>query len=309
MGYDVIGDIHGQANKLRLLLTKLGYTQLGTVWHHPHRKAIFVGDLIDRGPHQLETLKIVREMVAHQHALAVLGNHEFNAIAWHTKDPARPGHYLRTRVGDKGESNFKQHCAFLNEVQHDPATHEEIVQWFLTLPLWLDLPELRVIHACWHPDYMARLKPILKNGRLDRHLIVAASRKHSAEYQAVETLTKGLEISLPPGIIFRDKDGTERKEVRVRWWDPEATTFRAAAILPSKMSKDLPDTPITPPISIGYTGDKPLFFGHYWMTGTPRVLAPNVACVDYSAGKGGPLVAYRWDGELTLNDQHFVNSD
>ncbi|WP_213298022.1 metallophosphoesterase [Paraburkholderia sacchari] len=309
MGYDIIGDIHGQAGKLRRLLTKMGYALCGDVWHHLHRRAIFVGDFIDRGPHQLETLDIVRRMVAHQHALAVLGNHEFNAIAWHTEDPALPGHYLRTRVGEKGEKNRKQHQVFLNEVQHDPARHEEIVQWFMTLPLWLDLPELRVIHACWHPDYMASLKPKLKNECLDRDLIAAASRKHSAEYQAVETLTKGLEISLPPGITFKDKDGHTRKEVRVRWWDTEAKTFRQAAVLPEESAKAIPDLPIPPSTLIGYTSEKPVFFGHYWRTGTPRVLAPNVACVDYSAGHGGPLVAYQWDGESTLNDSHFVTSD
>jgi hypothetical protein len=310
MGYDIIGDIHGQAGKLCRLLTRLGYTQRGAVWHHPHRKAIFVGDFIDRGPHQLETLDIVRGMVTDGHALAVLGNHEFNAIAWYTEDPAHPGHHLRVRLGEKGEKNRHQHRAFLNEVEHDPDRHHDIVQWFLTLPLWLDLPELRVIHACWHPQYMAELEPLLTEGRrLDPDLVAAASRKHSWEYRAVETLTKGLEIALPPGITFRDKDGVEQKEVRVRWWDTAATTFRQAAILPPDISERLPDMAIPAGISVGYTADRPVFFGHYWMTGKPRVQAPNLACVDYSAGHGGPLVAYRWDGEAQLRDEHFVSSD
>ena len=40
---------------------------------------------------------------------------------------------------------------------------------------------------------------------------------------------------------------------------------------------------------------------------TPAVLGPKAACVDYSAGKGGPLVAYQWSGETELVDGHFVS--
>ncbi len=49
-----------------------------------------------------------------------------------------------------------------------------------------------------------------------------------------------------------------------------------------------------------------MFFGHYWFTGVPRVLDNNAACVDYSVGKGGPIVAYRWNGEQTLHAENFV---
>ena len=49
-------------------------------WSHPKRVAIFVGDLIDRGPEQLGTLKLVRDMVEMGNARVVMGNHEFNAI-------------------------------------------------------------------------------------------------------------------------------------------------------------------------------------------------------------------------------------
>jgi hypothetical protein len=49
-----------------------------------------------------------------------------------------------------------------------------------------------------------------------------------------------------------------------------------------------------------------VFFGHYWLTGTPLLQTPRAACVDYSVGKGGPLVAYRFDGEPELAADHFV---
>ena len=44
-----------------------------------------------------------------------------------------------------------------------------------------------------------------------------------------------------------------------------------------------------------YKEPQPVFFGHYWLTGTPVVEAPQALCLDYSAGKSGPLLAYRFD--------------
>ncbi|MFN6994629.1 MAG: metallophosphoesterase, partial [Aquincola tertiaricarbonis] len=64
MGYDVIGDVHGQAGKLQALLRGLGYTPLHGSWRPPPgRQAVFVGDLIDRGPEQVAVVNLVRAMV------------------------------------------------------------------------------------------------------------------------------------------------------------------------------------------------------------------------------------------------------
>jgi hypothetical protein len=53
----------------------------------------------------------------------------------------------------------------------------------------------------------------------------------------------------------------------------------------------------------------PVFFGHYWLlTPEPELLAPNVACLDYSVPRGGFLCAYRWDGERVLDPSHFVTA-
>lgn len=83
MGYDVIGDVHGQGGKLSALLVRMGYARQAGGWVPPAgRQAIFVGDLIDRGPDQLEVLDGVRRMVDAGHARVVLGNHEFNAMGY-----------------------------------------------------------------------------------------------------------------------------------------------------------------------------------------------------------------------------------
>ena len=80
-GYDVIGDVHGHAAKLENLLRRMEYSDASGVWRHDSRTAIFVGDLIDRGPAQLATVAIARRMIEAGSAQAVMGNHEFNAIA------------------------------------------------------------------------------------------------------------------------------------------------------------------------------------------------------------------------------------
>ena len=80
--FDVIGDVHGCRAELEQLLTELGYTlqrdQAGraTGAHHPGRRAVFVGDLVDRGPDTPGVLRLVMGMTAAGDALCVSGNHE-----------------------------------------------------------------------------------------------------------------------------------------------------------------------------------------------------------------------------------------
>jgi len=62
MVWDIIGDIHGCADSLQVLLRKLGYVSSNGVYRHPARKAAFLGDFIDRGPDQLGVLDTVRAM-------------------------------------------------------------------------------------------------------------------------------------------------------------------------------------------------------------------------------------------------------
>ncbi|WP_159773986.1 polynucleotide kinase-phosphatase [Streptomyces sp. HM190] len=71
--FDIIGDIHGCANELETLLGKLGYVD-GV--HPEGRTAVFVGDLVDRGPDSPGVLRRVMAMVGSGNALCVPGNHE-----------------------------------------------------------------------------------------------------------------------------------------------------------------------------------------------------------------------------------------
>jgi protein phosphatase len=75
--FDIIGDVHGCLVELTNLLSRLGYVRNETAWHHPEgRRAIFLGDLVDRGPDSPGVLRLVMDMVAANTALCVQGNHD-----------------------------------------------------------------------------------------------------------------------------------------------------------------------------------------------------------------------------------------
>jgi polynucleotide kinase-phosphatase len=89
--FDIIGDVHGCADELEELLGKLGYERAavadpGPGWssvvnaHPAGRKAVFVGDLVDRGPRVLDAVCIVRNMVRAGSALCVPGNHDVKLL-------------------------------------------------------------------------------------------------------------------------------------------------------------------------------------------------------------------------------------
>jgi hypothetical protein len=297
MPFDVIGDVHGEFEKLVALLEHLGYREQAGTFRHPGRTAIFVGDLVDRGPKQLATVDLVRRMVEAGSALCIMGNHEFNAIAWVTPDPQNPGKFLRDH---HKPGNRAQHQAFLNEVEGTPR-QREITDWFKTLPLWLDLGAVRIVHACWHQGSMDALQPLLTpEHKLTDHAVVLGSRKGHPAYEAIEVICKGPEIVLPAGMSYSDKDGKIRYEVRVRWWLPEVRTFREAGIVPPGHEGSLPEAPL-PAEWKGHPYDgPPVLFGHYWFSGPPQVISSKFACLDYSVAKGGPLVAYRFDEEREL---------
>lgn len=79
--FDIVGDVHGCASELESLLTRLGYVD-GV--HPEGRTAVFVGDLVDRGPDTPGVLRRVMGMVAAGSALCVPGNHE-NKLGRHLK--------------------------------------------------------------------------------------------------------------------------------------------------------------------------------------------------------------------------------
>lgn len=301
--YDVIGDVHGQGGKLKALLAAMGYVQRAGAWHAPlGRQAVFVGDLIDRGPDQLEVLETVRRMVDAGQAQVVLGNHEFNAIGFAVRDPAA-GDYLRPR----SKKNRAQHAAFLVAVGEDSARHREWVDWFRGLPMALDLGGLRVVHAWWD-DAARQIVTQARGGELgalDDELMVAMYRDPALKV-ARKLLTCGVEWELPEGSFIQDKEGHKHADARLAVWRHEAERLREIAIVPHGSEHLVPDLPIPGDLRLGPVTGSPILFGHHWFSGPLRLETPKVACLDWSAAKGGPLVAYRWDGEQELQHERLI---
>jgi protein phosphatase len=89
--FDIVGDVHGCADELEALLAKLGYLvswlddgegRECTVIPPQGRRAIFVGDLVDRGPRTPDVLRLVRAMVTAGSALCLPGNHDVKFVRW-----------------------------------------------------------------------------------------------------------------------------------------------------------------------------------------------------------------------------------
>jgi hypothetical protein len=297
--FDIIGDIHGYAVVLRRLLHAMGYQEVDGIFRHSDRRAIFVGDFVDRGPEQRAVLQIAQGMCDIGAAFAVMGNHEFNALGW--AEPDGHGGFLRPHT----EKNDHQHEEFLRQIGAGSAAYMEALQWFRSLPVWIELPGLRVVHACWNRAAQETLADCLDSAnRFTPEGLRQASLRGSNAYEAAEVLLKGPELPLPAGHFFSDKDGFKRKDVRIRWWDPEAVTFRNAALGMGGREASLPDLPIT--TDFHYKEQKPVFFGHYWLNGTPGLSSEHAACLDFSIANGGFLCAYRWSGEKVLSPTNIV---
>lgn len=309
--YDIIGDIHGQAGKLERLLQHLGYAPSGRGYRAPAgRQAIFLGDLIDRGPTQMRVLEVVRAMVDSGDARSIMGNHEFNAIAYATEDPRMPGECLRPNRGNSGKcaKNREQHMEFLEQVGEGSAAHRAWVEWFKTLPAFIDLGGIRVVHGCWDQDAVNTLAAAgWGQQALSQDLLLAvcqldADGQESPMMRARKLLTCGLEIPLPSGRFIQDKAGHQHKEIRIANWRDWASELHEVALVAPGQEDQLQGMEWPASLVISAIEGAPIFVGHHWFSGHPKIESPKLACLDWSAARDGPLVAYRWDGEGELSN-------
>jgi hypothetical protein len=289
VNYDIFGDIHGHTDKLERLLQKLGYTHKFGVYSHPQkRKAVFVGDFIDRGPKIRETLHLVRAMVESGNAIAVMGNHEFNAISFHTPHTEKGGFFR-----DHNIKEITQHIETLEQFKHYDSEWADFLEWFKTLPLFLEEERFRVVHACWDDKHIQFFRDQYQGITTDFLNRSNNKSDRSGFYAAVNDTLKGTETSLPSGFSFIDQDGTERFECRIRWWSvPSSRTTLKNVII--ECPTGLADMDLKDPENyLSYSHSKPVFFGHYWRRGQPRIENPKAICLDYSVAKGGVLAACR----------------
>ena len=307
--FDIIGDIHGCADELERLLLKLGYEQRNGVYRpaDSSRQIVFVGDLIDRGPKIRETLAIVKAMVDEGIAHIVIGNHEFNAVAYFTQT-GEGDKYLRSH----NKRSQQQIQATLDAFADHPEEWKMYLKWFGGLPLFLDFEHFRVVHACWDQSRIHSYYHYYQSHCINEEVVRACAEYHSIAAQAVERLTRGLSLILPEGLSIKGRDGFERKSFRVRFWSEVSQNYDDIVFQPDPLPEEIRYKPIDEAERgrlIHYDrNEKPLFIGHYWLQGEPALVAENIACLDYSAVKKGKLVAYRFDVKHPkLDAKNFVS--
>ncbi|HQX51013.1 MAG TPA: metallophosphoesterase [Planctomycetaceae bacterium] len=301
--YDIIGDIHGYADELIELLDRLGYRETHGVFRHSNRKAVFCGDFIDRGPQIRDVLSVVRSMCEHDAALAVMGNHELNALAFHTPDPANIDEFLRRH----NAQNLHQHQATLDQLSTSEL--QAALAWFRTLPASFDGGDFRVVHACWDAVNLATLALANEQlGTMSVEFLQRATAKGDPVFEAIERVLKGPEMKLPGGVEVTDKEGNRRTRARIRWFESPDDYQCGSYCLPPQSLPALANITVPDHARPAVYPAKapPVFFGHYWLPPTnPSPLRTNIACLDYSVAKDGFLCGYRFNGESILRSEHF----
>ena len=149
--FDVVGDVHGCREELEALLARLGYALVRDEAGRPvdavppaGRTAVFVGDLVDRGPDSPGVLRLVMGMVAAGHALCVPGNHEAKLVRALRGRPVQVSHGLETTLA---------------QLEAEPAEFRDAVLRFcdgLVAHLVLDGGQLVVAHAGLKEAYHGR---------------------------------------------------------------------------------------------------------------------------------------------------------
>jgi len=156
--FDIIGDVHGCLRELRLLLERLGYRRPKprAPYIHPRgRRAVFLGDLVDRGPRIIETAGLVMAMTEAGSALCVPGNHdvELAAILLGQAPDGRPGPgTARSLTQIKGAARAGR------------AFGDRFPDFVGALPahLLLDGGRLAVAHAGLRAEYIGRDSPAVR---------------------------------------------------------------------------------------------------------------------------------------------------
>ncbi|MEU2395810.1 polynucleotide kinase-phosphatase [Streptomyces sp. NPDC007369] len=175
--FDIIGDVHGCSSELETLLAKLGYED-GT--HPEGRTAVFVGDLVDRGPDSPGVLRRVMGMVRSGNALCVPGNHENKLGRYLKGSKVRLTHGLAETVEQLGREPEE----FVREVRGFIAG---LVSHYV-----LDGGRLVVCHAGLPEKYHGRT-----SGRVRSHALYGETTGETDEF--------GLPVRYPWAEEYRGK--------------------------------------------------------------------------------------------------------
>ncbi len=319
---DLIGDIHGELESLNTLLKHLGYDEDA---NHPEgRRLVFLGDLVDRGPHSISLVKRVKRWVEEKKAQCIIGNHELNLINSDKGHRKKQGNHWFAGQ-EEGMSPDNKGFIHVQELAK-PEDQEWILAFLESLPIALENDELGVVHACWDQKSIDMLKEDQEHGKVDtlerflhyRNQIQEKIAKHHIVDQdqidlmkqnehPLKVLTSGLEEHHSPAYYA---GGKMRNQKRKTWWhEYQGKKIIIGHYWRKRIHVDISDLPI----------DKqgvPLIFDHnypfHWLG------QGDVMCIDYSIGmrflereknqvgqNGIGLCALRWPEQKLYFDDGF----
>lgn len=287
---DVVGDVHGELGALTTLLRQLGYGPDGA--HPADRHLVFVGDLCDRGPDSPGVIRRVAALVAAGRAQCLLGNHELNILRG---SPKTANGWFFPDDHDRAAGRFTA-CE-----RATAAERESITGFFATLPVALARPDLRIVHAAWHPPSFASLSRLLP-----RSTVLEVYREHAAaserwgqsagvraaaeaEYREWGRFIdqESVQVPLLAGIGRMDEQFQMSNPVRVPTSGVEQ--LARAPFFASGKWRMVDRVPWWR----DYTDEVPVIFGHYWRWARPAALPPGAIGSRYLFGG---IAANQWLG-------------
>ena len=223
--YDIIGDVHGNADALKSLLKKMGYAKSSGFYSHPERKAVFTGDFVNRGKKVRQTLNIVRRMVENHSAYAVMGNHEYNIICYFTKSLGRG--FL------KKHNSFNRSLFYhtIKAFRDYPRKWEQNFEWIRQLPLFYEFENFRVVHACWDRRIVKFVRRNLAGNRMTESFLHNSVRPGTIENEVVGLLLSGVEIPVDKLTTVTNSNGKPVENMRIKWWmHPDSRRLQTVAL-------------------------------------------------------------------------------
>ncbi|MFE6842922.1 polynucleotide kinase-phosphatase [Streptomyces sp. NPDC057686] len=279
--FDIIGDIHGCSSELETLLGKLGYED-GV--HPEGRTAVFVGDLVDRGPDSPGVLRRVMGMVGSGNALCVPGNHE-NKL----------GRYL------KGSKVQQTHglAETIEQLSQEPEEFVEEVREFirgLVSHYVLDGGKLVVCHAGLPEKYHGRT-----SGRVRSHALYGETTGETDEF--------GLPVRYPWAEDYRGKAVVVYGHTPVpdTAWINNTICLDTGAVFGGKMTalrwpeRELVDVPAE---KVWYEPVRPLATEAPGGWGSPRTEPGGGRPLDLGDVHGRRIVETRHLGNVTVREEN-----
>jgi hypothetical protein len=311
---DFIGDVHGQLRTLMQLGEHLGY-DVEHGWSHPDdRVLVFLGDLLDRGEDSLGVVRLAKELVESGRACCLMGNHEYNLVGY-AKGLFKPKQSNRSTIAD---------------LQQRPKRWAPVIDFLGRLPMAVEFPALRAIHAVWHRECFAKIeqalavssdfpipgadavrraggKPVLASPFVERGLApgLTAEEIPPGGDKPHEILIKGFETPAPEP--FTDNDGKKRDLIRVPWWEgphPAVAQDKLTIFghywnvppIPGKHEGFAPPHPSGHPKLRAWQADLSSAVPEVGLADVPGNV--RFACVDYNSiderAAGGCVGAFRW---------------